>query len=303
MNWKAPLKAIVLSRITTGLIIPVCAALPVALIAQASSAHPFPDWFFVPFNAWLVAHPLTRMFLSWWVILLIPLSLVLSKVRDWLKGNHDLEQRELLTLQRMLDRPVGQKLNRFGRVAKRLVGGAKEDVGAVFREITQPEIQIELLLESLYMFFGHDVESKDDLKVTLARMRKGRIVAFERFLPLGDGPKSNPENLKSPDAAVNRAGKEKKTIIVNDIAKELGRKKNRQCVAGGNGSSNQGSMICFPVIDPELSDDVPFVITIKYFETNHFTAAKRRRYEFVLQRFSERIAMENRLRIIKEATQ
>lgn len=202
----------------------------------------------------------------------------------------------------MLDRPVGQKLIRFGKVAKRLSKKGGEDAGAVFREITQPEIQIALLVESLYMFFLQEVESKEELKVTLARMKRAKIESFECFLPHGSGPKSNAATLQSPEATVNRAAKLKKPIVVADIAAELRKKKNRQYAPGSGGSGNEGSMICYPVIDPELPNDVPFVITIKYFQKNHFTVTRRRRYEFVLQRFSERIAMENRLRIIKEAT-
>ena len=60
-------------------------------------------------------------------------------------------------------------------------------------------------------------------------------------------------------------------------------------------------MICFPVYDDELHT-VPFVINVKSSKKNHFTSAMKKRYNFILQRFSDRIAMENRLQIIKQAT-
>ena len=90
-------------------------------------------------------------------------------------------------------------------------------------------------------------------------------------------------------------------IIISDIAKELKNGRNKKYISGEIASRNEGSMICFPIFDDDLHT-VPFVLNVKSSKKNHFTSAMRKRYKFILQRFSERIAMENRLQIIKNAT-
>ncbi len=296
------LKKAFLSRITTRAVLPLVAVIPPLLLAESRRPTPWPHTFFDWFNPWLDAHAFWKLGFVCWPAIWILAGCGMAWLRDWLHAKDNLGASEIAVLLRALDNPVGRKLKRFGKVAKRMNGRNPPSTAAeVFREITQPDEQILLLAEAIYIFFSND-HNPDLLRVSLARMEGDRIVAWEAFAPHGAPPSSGPEDLRSPDATMSRAAKGREMIIIPNIAKESKKSaKKRKYVSGPNASGSEGSMICFPIVDEELNA-VPFVINIKSSLKNHFATDKVARYRFILQRFSERIAMENRLRIIKNAT-
>lgn len=301
-SLRKVLKRCLLSKPTTRLVLPFLAAIPPIILAVSGKKQPWPRWFFDEFNPWLARHPAWEAVFFGWTGVLILGAYFLAEIKDWLHAQDDLGEKELAVLLHAFDTPVGKKLKRFGKVAQRIKSQKeKPEAGAVFHEITQPDEQIALLVEGVYLFFSNDDEHPERLAVNLAKMEKGMIEAFETFLPHGRAPSTNPTDLRQKEATMNRAASTREIIIIPDIAKEMKKTgKARQYIAGTGASRMEGSLISFPVVDSELNS-VPFVINIKSSTKNHFALAKKERYRFALQRFSERIAMENRLRIIKQA--
>ncbi len=280
---------------------PIIGIIPTILLAESRRVPPWPVAIFSWFNPFLDRHPFWKLGFVGWPVILIAVAYAMACLRDYLVSKDNPDAKEIALLLRVLGTPVAKKRARFGKVAKRVMKQTPPPgAGEIFHEITQPSEQILLLVEAVHMYFSNDHEG-DLLKVSLARMDKDRIVAWEAFAPPDAAPATTPENLQSKDATLSRAAKDKEMIIISDIAKELKNGRGKKYVSGEVASRNEGSMICFPISDDELRT-VPFVLNIKSSKKNHFTSAMRKRYSFIFHRFSERIAMENRLQIIKTAT-
>lgn len=302
MSNKEP-KRTVIPRWIPGVVIPFIASLPPILGAIANTKDPtgLPDWLEQSLKDYFSHHPLLLAGTLFWPTIVVVGSYVLSKVADWLSETGAPTAEELLVFINSLDTPVGRKLKRFGKAANRVRHSTtKEKPTAIFREITQPEEQIALLVEGLHVFFLHGIEKKEQLKVTLAETSGGKFQRFAAFLPHSETPRTDASILQSNQSGISRAIENRDLVIIPDIAKEL-KKPAPRCVAGAVGSDNAGSMICYPIVDNDLGG-VPFVITVKYSEPNYFTPDGSRRYRYILQAFATRIALENRLLTIKEAT-
>ena len=107
--------------------------------------------------------------------------------------------------------------------------------------------------------------------------------------------------LQRKDSTISITASRQEMIILPDLQAELKKEMHERRFAEGNTEdSNNGSMICFPVKDTRTGA-VPLVIAVKSNATNSFTTTRKKRYEYVLRRFAQRIAMEYQLRTLKEA--
>lgn len=292
-----------LHRITTRVLFPTLAAFPSALFAASDLPAPWPKPLFDALKEFEAAHPSVRTWVVFLPLFLIPAAFVFDLWRESIEKREKLVEKELALLLRCLEKPVGRKRVKFAELLVALgKNTAPADLGEVL-SIADPSEQIRSLIEGIHYAFSQDVTRPDELKVTLARMNGEFIQSFECFLPSKSGPRVQTASLQTPDCTFSVAAKQRRPIIIPDLQQELSqtkkKKKGRRYVEGNAGGVTQGSLICYPVVIPEL-DMVPFVIGVKYSEPNHFTTASERRYEFILSQFAERISLEFCLRKLAE---
>lgn len=206
----------------------------------------------------------------------------------------------LLTLLAALDGVVGAKLNRF---ASHFANRDKLTKETAFCEITHPEKQIDELVRGICEYFNASQPTKQRrlIRVVLAVLDKGNVVALPIFFPLDEPVKATVEELNRPRSALQIAAKSKKILILEDIAKEVKRPEGkRRYVTTESEDDHSGSLICYPVVFNHTRE-VPFVISIHCEQEGFFKNPNAELYALSLQRFALRLCLEYSLQQLKES--
>jgi hypothetical protein len=244
------------------------------------------------------------LFSAAWVVVMTVLSGVFRWVRKKIMGSFDLEMEDLVFLMTAFDHAVGNKMQRFGRAAARARTEGPLAKKEVFEEITQPDHQIRDLMSTVYHIFRNKSDSceKAKLSVILFRMENGKPSGFFEVQPADASPSTSIDQFKNKNSSPSVSAKQRSTIIVENIGKEIKKKKRRLCVEGNTPASNKGSLICHPVFCNELNE-TPFVISVKSSVPHFFKEAYRQRYESILGKVAKRISMEYSLSVLKSNSQ
>jgi hypothetical protein len=206
---------------------------------------------------------------------------------------------------RALDEIDGNKMGRFGNLAAdTLSPTVAVNPDAIFQTITQPTTQITAIVNAIYLVFRLDAEATDPqdtgaICVTLARLKKGQFDRFEVWVPQHQAPNSSRQHLRRRDSAIERAAAARQPIIITDLGRELRKRGDKRFCRGAPGSSEEGSIIAYPVFH-QPTNDVPYVITIRSQHLGHFIPRLKERYAILLQPFVIRISIEHSLALLKE---
>lgn len=293
-------------RVVSTLLVPLAAAIPLLVLAitdEKKNYWPAPLWKsvrdFLDYYPWL-----TTAALLWPIIVIVA-----AYAGGWLRKRFiDLDEitaKEYGLILRALDEVAGHKMGRFGSLAADTVSPtASVNPSAIFQTITQPVAQVAALLNGIFLVFRLDAEAAnpenpDTISVTLARLERGQFTSFEAWVPQHQPPNSTSQHLRRRDSAVERAAAQRKMLIIKDIKRELKKGTGKRFCPGAPGSSEDGSMIAFPIIH-QATKDVPYVVCVRSQQSGHFSPRFKDRYATLLQPFAIRISIEHSLAILKD---
>lgn len=183
---------------------------------------------------------------------------------------------------------------------------------AIFLDITQPDRQIESIVDQIQSYF-HETRThyEDKICVSLAKMGDKHIESFVWVSPINETMYA-PQDLKNPDSAFSQAKKLAKTIVIEDIQKESNKNKTRRIwwmpwrvikkekfFIDKKDIEGPGSFISHP-LRHSPQDDVCYVIGVKSSAVGAFRKEKTGDYKYWLDHFGKRILLELNLKKLKE---
>lgn len=305
-NLRRRIKRLLGFRVITTLLIPLVAALPPVIVAATDERKNYwPNVMWEPVRKFLQDHPAVATIALFWPAGVIILAFFGGWARKRFIDLDELTAKEYGLILRALDDVSGNKMSRFGTLAADAVSAtATVNPAAIFQTITQPAVQIATLLNGIYLVFRLDAEAADPahpgtISVTVAKLFKGEFVEFQAWVPQHQPPNSTREQLRNRESAIERAAALRKPVIIKNIGDELAKRGEKRFVRGAPGSSEEGSLIAYPVIH-QPTNDVPYVVTIRSAYVGHFRPALRGRYAILLQPFLIRISIEHSLALLKE---
>jgi hypothetical protein len=248
------------------------------------------------------AHP----WLTWCVAALpFVIELGLSLLRERI-GLPKLTNQGYYDLMSIIDRDiVGSKMNRFGEkakeVANRKKGQHRLTCTEIFKEITQPEQQFQVISRAIFDYFMSTMRQDSvDLEVFIVETDDTKPIARLAFYPKNHVPM--PVEKLQPDAsAFCTALRIKQMHIIPDTEKEAGKARPGYLKIDGdyNGPS---SMICYPIKHGEL-DRYVMAVAIRAKKTDVFRVSDRVQYQYVMEVFERRLLIEySLLRLRREAS-
>jgi hypothetical protein len=186
---------------------------------------------------------------------------------------------------------VGAKSRRFHDALAKLP--ENPDPGRTFFEITQPQLQIRQLVQSVHGYYGIDIHpTEEQISVSLMRRIDVGLEAIEWF-PEGKAPRVDPSQFSDGQTLAGLAYHTKQLIVSESIEDDERYKR-------VNGV-DRGSMFSYPVID-DLLGRVIFVVNVVSTKVGRFqdTEKEQTSIRTAMDIFAERMVLENRLAIIKE---
>lgn len=279
------------SRFIRLVIIPIVFAAP-PLLVQATAVNTGLKKFFD-------SHTTLSLWATLW-----PLGYILFQFIDFsFKEYLPVDTEKLMSLFKTIDKVLGSKIERFGEQAKKILDSNKPVSGEViFKRITQPKSQISKIANGIWYYFNLEANSSDNrIRVAIAKMGDKYISDWMVFVPEDDGPVGQIEKYQVDECGFSRAKEKGKILIIPDIqkaAKETTKKCN-YVIVSEELKDEEGSMICYPVKHRNLND-TPYVISVWSSEKNYFKLAHEKAYDFILNKFAKRIALEHGLLVLKE---
>ncbi|MBX9798091.1 MAG: hypothetical protein K2Y13_01405 [Burkholderiaceae bacterium] len=240
-----------------------------------------------------------------WVFLLLGLyNMVLNFVREQPDGWSNAPA----ILLRSLDNIVGSKEQRFSRYLSHIsTGSMKSDPAQVFSYITQPSQQLNEIILSMYLAMDSLLKemlpsTKYVLKANLSTIDPEQNIKNIHFhYPSNLPVRSSMTHLNNPSSAIRTAVRNKRIVIIESIQMENVKPRSRFVVTDEARRSEDGSLICYPVIYDPLNM-VVFVISIYVDHPGTFKQKFAASYEEFLKPFALRIKLEYSLLALKEMT-
>lgn len=211
------------------------------------------------------------------------------------KDSGSIDDIMLYKLLTVLNNVVGAKADRFSKAYKSLKTSGASDPGDVFRTITKPDEQISLLGFAIYSFFATIDKENVSLQLGVAPLEKG-VLADEWlcFAPQSTPPDIPLRMLKEcPDSTVSTCLRERSLVIIENTLKEQRKKKKRRFVAiTEKEQKEEGSLICFPVLQP-AGNEIAYIVSIYANKKGYFLEKKQSVYERLFEHFALRIRLED----------
>lgn len=236
-------------------------------------------------SAAVVAYPiLLRAFWAW--------------VEKRAKPERQLDLEDTLLLLSAIRTVIGEKLERFTLQARSARAGLSS--GEVFTQITQPRQQIRLLTKALHALFSA-IDSSTSFRVGLLAVRDGRPSEWVCYFPEGRVARTGAQQLAAPTSTVMRSIKAKKTVVVEDVQKELSKtsKGNRNFVKGSWGDDEPGSQLCYPIVDT-ANHEVVYVLAVAGGKAKSLKSSQLAIYDWLIEQIATRIQLEHCLVELKE---
>lgn len=229
---------------------------------------------------------------------------ILNYIEEWrLKSRYKQTLRSpkaLTLLINCLNMAVDTKVNRFSSLLREFRKKESYQSGEVFKAVTKPQKQLKELTGAIHKFFEFLVhgENKQDIKfeTSLLAIDNNTKLPIKSIyhVPGVDPPVRIYNDITS---IVSHAIQKKKTIIVDDIAREKQKKESERCISKYC-TTDHGSAICFP-IKCEHTGEIPLAIRIvatgKFFLKNNIDT-----YETIFKHFRIRLLVENALKEFSE---
>jgi len=215
----------------------------------------------------------------------------------------DLALRDQIRIFSHVKHIVEEKSHRFVKLCKKIDGDEKLKKDDVFATITQPLVQIDLILEGLARFFSHGREERlVEIVLYKPNGTKGHFEYF-RYFPKDRKPPIPEGDFKLnhgvPGFALRRNG----IVVVEDIEADIKGKNPTFFWPDNTQVAPKGSVVCYPIRDNER-DVMAFVLSVYVNEPKFFKEeAKEHLQDVVLMPFVQRILLEDRLNCLKENAQ
>ena len=234
-----------------------------------------------------------------WPFLVTLVFFYVDRARD---ARHAPDQRGLLTLFDTIEDVVGEKRERFAQklqeFREKKSPGTKLDGAAVFLSITQPRQQIDSIIEGVLLFFKGIQSRKDtSLRVSLIEVKNRHPVDFLCFFPRDKGPRSAIKDLDNPNSAAARAIKAGGIVVIEDIKSAANKDQFR--VTDPSRAEEEGSMICYPVLD-RSNRAVVLLVCLCSDVPRYFLGRSRKMYGWVFSKFANRLLLEYNLSVLKK---
>lgn len=214
------------------------------------------------------------------------------------KSAYSLDREDIIYLHKAANTVVGAKMQRFFDSVK-FTKNNPLSASDTFFSITQPDEQIKLMVHAISSVIEY-IDKK--YKTGQANVEIG-LLKIEDGLPVdwmiykNGAPSVSAGDLGVPESAVMRCLKSKKTLIINDIEKEVSKKGGGSYHVFQEDGDNSGSLLCFPSkFTPNNS--IPYVVVLKTSEKNYFKPEGL--YEWAIDGFVSRMLLEHSLVILKE---
>lgn len=262
---------------------------PTSFLACRGDSIHLRDWFADHTIALYLCH-------TWPVISLIMIRLGQGIYQEHRRRTNPNDE-TLMKLFLVLDNVVGSKSERFANYAVKSASDGK----AVFFDITQPEVQIECLVDAAYQFFESTKTDKEaTFRVALAEMGAKHIERFFCFNPKDRPPRNGIEEYQKDWSGFTRSKRRRDLLVVSDIAKELCKKPKNRSFAATKGGPQEGSMIVYPIVH-RGQKEVVYCLSVLCSIRGYFKNSKNQQeyYRDVMERFAKRIELEHSLRLIK----
>ena len=242
---------------------------------------------------------------GWIVFISLLLSGIFPILVSWLQEKFEKENLNssyALVLLETIESVVEEKRKRFASAVQTLTnnGSSSPTCSKVFNTITQPNKQIECILEALELCFK-ELYPKEYFKIALMSVESNILKDWVYFLPYTAKPNTDINDLRHSDSTISHALRSKTLIVVEDVQKELAKLNNKKYIKGSTKDNENWSQLCYPVKSIS-SNDVIFIICIgakkaNFFQNNPTSLAS---YEWLLSFFSSRLALEHSLAELKE---
>ena len=190
-----------------------------------------------------------------------------------------------------IDYVVNEKQKTLSDTLSRYGGREEFSPEEFLKHCVQPAWQYRAIAESLYRFFRARFRKRIGIRVLLvSTTKRGRVREAEAWAPESGGPLTDSlTQLKGPDTAFAKAHEMRDLLIIEDLAKEVGKKSERRRYKPVDGDRAAGSVLVYPVAS------TPFVLSIKATLPGTFreTEADHEKWSYVLGRFALRIRTEH----------
>jgi hypothetical protein len=242
---------------------------------------------------------LVLVFASLYVYLL---RTIYSAIEHHSKPERELNRDDLNAMLNSLNVVVGDKMKRFSSYFRSIDQEKRLCGNDVFQNITQPRQQIGMLVAALRGVFEF-IDSSDALfRVGLLIIKDDKPCEWAHFEPAEHPPRTEPSELANARSTVMHCIKAKSAVLVEDIAKELAKRENKQRYLRCNtGDGDNGSQLCIPVICP-MTRKVIYVITIAADRKCALREKHLPLYRWIADNYTLRMTLEHSLLILKEKT-
>lgn len=249
------------------------------------------------FGDWLMENPLFVIASA--AIVAIVYQTLYKFLESNLKSTND-KSEVAIRLVTALERPVDRKRERFAEEVNNFlrVKETNYTTNKVFKAITKPEDQSRLILEALETFFKHTYEGIE-FKVGLMSIKNDQIDDWKYFLPRNKPPRTSLEDLRLKESTISRCIESMQTEIIPDVKKEIAKQKagvtfTTRYIKGATSDKEEWSQICYPIISV-TTKKVIYVITVAASKRNFFKQSELKNYEWVIEKFAIRLALEHSL--------
>ncbi|MCE5321777.1 hypothetical protein LLG46_00515 [bacterium] len=237
----------------------------------------------------IVAVSISATFVAW--------GNIAASIRDYGKLHNDV----LATFIAAIDNVVGMKANRFAKLADELCTDAQHrTAGNIFKTITEPELQINALLQATYEIF-RNLWPGVNFEVSLIRVIENNHLEspFVKFLPEDRDPNITVEELESDRYSAASTALREKIVIVSDFQKELKKKKDRHYTASADHLDDEGSMLAFRVDHRRLGKGI-YILSVCADKKHCITEEHKTTYQWIMREVEKRIALEYSLLLLKK---
>lgn len=229
----------------------------------------------------------------------------IPKIKTALSQHLPLNELGLLTFLRMLDVPVEYKLDRFSKKAHEVLSAGDSlnrkvtNPKSIFNEITQPDKQINTIIEAIWYYYKSIDSGNTKIKVVLFFINNGIIDPGEvYYFPRDCAPNTSTDLISDPRTALMRSVRSGKMVVIDSVKnppKDV-------IFARAEGDDRDGSLVCAPIKVNRLQQ-VRMVISLFAEKPKYFTKNDTEIYKFVLEPFQKRLIIEYCLLKIKSAVQ
>lgn len=211
-------------------------------------------------------------------------------VRVKAKPRRAISVKDMVALSSALEEAAAVKLtNAVTAANKQGVGKGRSD--AVLSLLVKPQEQYERLTAATYDFFA-TIDPNSSYRVGLMRVEGGQLAGWLSYSPPGRVPRMDHRALSAPASCVSRCVAAKTIVVVGDVVKEAGKKKqeDRRFVSGVAGKE-PGSQICAPVLNRQTGT-VDLVLCVAANGAGVFDEGAVRVYEQLLAPIISRLQYE-----------